>query len=71
MNGYSKIRRTPEEEAKAIAGAKAYWEGKAKEKTAPVDPFEKALASDAEKEAESHLMNALGKFSMIVSAKGR
>jgi uncharacterized protein YdaU (DUF1376 family) len=72
-NGYSKIRRTPEEEAKAIAGAKAYWEWREAEaqRQASSDPFDRAMKKDSEKEAEKQIEDALGGFGMIHNVRGR
>jgi hypothetical protein len=73
MNGYSKIRRTPEEEAKAVAMAKEYWERREAEaqKQASSDPFDRAMKKDREKEAEKQIETALGGLGMIHSVRGR
>jgi uncharacterized protein YdaU (DUF1376 family) len=72
-NGYSTIKRTPEEEAKAVAMAKEYWERREAEaqKQASSDPFDRAMKKDSEKEAEKQIEDALGGFGMIHNVRGR
>jgi len=74
-NGYGKIKRTPEEEAKAIAASKAYWERyraeQEKQKSQTADRFDQAMAFDDEKEAEKQISIALGSSGLVKVIRGK
>ena len=74
-NGYSKIKRSPEEEAKAIAASKAYWERyraeQEKQKSQTADRFDQAMAFDDEKEAEKQISIALGSSGLVKVIRGK
>jgi len=57
-----KIWKTPEEEAKAIAGAKAYWERREREE---------AQKAEGEKEAEKQISIALGSSGLVKVIRGK